>query len=103
MERRVIVYPWVLRWVFKLGTILFCTVFREKASFIVHYRAIAIPDTLYFMENENKIDKRISRFVVPFSSALNKSGSALYIAASCVFICQLEKIETDFAQVLVIM
>ena len=55
------------------------------------------------MEHKNKIDKRISRFVVPFSSALNKSGSALYIAASCVFICQLEGVETNFPKVLIIM
>lgn len=71
-------------------------------TFATASSAIAIPDTLYFMEYKNKIDKRISRFVVPFSSALNKSGSALYIAASCVFICQLEGVETNFPKVLII-
>lgn len=71
-------------------------------TFATASSAIAIPDTLFFMEKRNKIDKRISRFVVPFSSALNKSGSALYIAASCVFICQLEHVDTDAAQVLII-
>ncbi|KAL4225725.1 hypothetical protein ACF0H5_016414 [Mactra antiquata] len=71
-------------------------------TFATASSAIAIPDTLFFMEKKNKIDKRITRFVVPFASALNKSGSALYIAASCVFICQLEKVPTDAAQVLII-
>ena len=55
------------------------------------------------MEKKNKIDKRISRFVVPLSCALNKAGSSLYIAASMVFICQLENIETDAAQIVIIM
>ena len=67
------------------------------------FRAIAIPDTLFVMEKKNKIDKRISRFVVPLSCALNKAGSSLYIAASMVFICQLENIETDAAQIVIIM
>ncbi|KAK6194908.1 hypothetical protein SNE40_000441 [Patella caerulea] len=50
--------------------------------------AVAIPDMFVSCDN-NKIDKRVSRFVIPFCVTLNADGSVIYITCATVFIIQL--------------
>ncbi|XP_055899749.1 excitatory amino acid transporter 2-like isoform X1 [Biomphalaria glabrata] len=58
-------------------------------TFAAASSAVAIPETLMALEKRNKIDKRITRFVVPFATTINRDGSCVFIATSCIFIAQL--------------
>ena len=49
-------------------------------------RAIAIPGMLQVSEETFKIDKRVSRFVIPFSTTINANGSACFIASGAIFL-----------------
>ncbi|KAK6192172.1 hypothetical protein SNE40_003690 [Patella caerulea] len=64
--------------------------------------AVAIPETLNRLETTNKVDKRISRFVVPLASTINRDGSSLYITAACIFIAQLANYDLDAAKIMLI-
>ena len=50
---------------------------------------------------EQRVDRRISRFVIPFCVTLNADGSALYIASAAVFVGQLNG-GVDVGQIVVI-
>ncbi len=52
------------------------------------FRLIAIPDMLVACDKYG-IQKKISRFVIPFSAALKGDGSGAFQAVACVFIAQL--------------
>jgi Na+/H+-dicarboxylate symporter len=40
------------------------------------------------MEKVNKIDPRVTRFILPIGTIINMDGTALYEAVSAIFICQ---------------
>ncbi|KAL4220663.1 Solute carrier 1 (high affinity aspartate glutamate transporter) [Mactra antiquata] len=71
-------------------------------AFAATSTAVAIPEMMAACEESNKIDKRISRFVIPFSVTLSCSGSALYIAGATVFIANLSGTQLVFGDVLLI-
>ncbi|KAK3102315.1 hypothetical protein FSP39_010417 [Pinctada imbricata] len=52
--------------------------------------AIAIPVMLTTLERDHDIDKRISRFLVPLSTALVRCGSCMFITLSVLFLMTLE-------------
>lgn len=64
--------------------------------------AIAIPVTLKCLEGKNKIDKRVTRFVVPFSATLGRCGSCMYISISCIFLMQLINMDIDASKVILV-
>ena len=47
-----------------------------------------LPITINSLENGNKIDPRISRFVLPIGATINMDGTALYEAVAAIFIAQ---------------
>jgi len=55
-----------------------------------------MPVTLRCVEENNGIDKRISRFVIPVGATINMDGTALYEAVACVFIAQTYNINLGF-------
>lgn len=55
-----------------------------------------MPVTLRCVEENNGIDKRISRFVIPVGATINMDGTALYEAVACVFIAQTYNIDLGF-------
>ncbi|XP_074651037.1 excitatory amino acid transporter-like [Tubulanus polymorphus] len=63
--------------------------------------AVAIPD-MYRSCDSKKIDKRVSRFVIPFCVTLNADGSAIFISAAAMFIAQMSSINLDPGQICVI-
>ncbi|KAJ8313454.1 hypothetical protein KUTeg_008995 [Tegillarca granosa] len=81
-----------------LPLILFLTTRRNPYAYIVSIgkawmigfaatsTAVAIPEMLMSCEVKNNIDKRVSRFVIPFCVTLNADGSALYITSAAIFI-----------------
>ncbi|XP_076442032.1 excitatory amino acid transporter-like isoform X2 [Babylonia areolata] len=52
--------------------------------------AATMPEVLNCVEEKNNVDIRVSRFVVPMATALNRDGSAMFIACCCVYIAQLQ-------------
>ena len=42
----------------------------------------------FVAEAENDIDPRITRFILPMGTAINKDGTALYLAIAAIFIAQ---------------
>ena len=50
----------------------------------------------------NKIDARISRFVLPIGATINMDGTALYEAVAAIFIAQMNDLELSVGQILAI-
>ncbi|XP_025091337.1 excitatory amino acid transporter-like [Pomacea canaliculata] len=58
------------------------------AGFASASSIVAMPEIIRCVEDRHKIDPRISRFVVPLAVALNRDGSALFIAMTSLYIAQ---------------
>lgn len=52
------------------------------------------------IEAHNKVDPRISRFVLPLGATVNMDGTALYEAVAAVFIAQANGISLNFGQLI---
>lgn len=61
-----------------------------------------LPVTFKCLEENNKIDKRITRFVLPVGATINMDGTALYEALAAIFIAQVNNVEMNFGQILTI-
>ncbi|XP_050395185.1 excitatory amino acid transporter [Patella vulgata] len=58
-------------------------------AFVALSTAIAIPEMIKCVENKNKVDPKVSRFVLPLAAALNRDGSALFICVTSIYICEI--------------
>ncbi|GLD49034.1 excitatory amino acid transporter 3-like protein [Lates japonicus] len=58
--------------------------------------------TLQCCDKRNKIDRRISRFMLPIGTNVNMDGTALYEVVAAVFIAQFNHINLDFSQLITI-
>ncbi|XP_064489920.1 excitatory amino acid transporter 3-like [Ornithodoros turicata] len=61
-----------------------------------------LPVTYMCLEQKNKLDKRVTRFVMPIASAFNLDGTALYVAIGTVFLANLSGVPVDFAHYLAV-
>ncbi len=61
-----------------------------------------MPITLMCLEQNNNVDKRITRFIVPIGATINLDGTALYEAVAPIFIAQTLGIDLSFGNVIVI-
>ncbi|CAL8386876.1 unnamed protein product [Boreogadus saida] len=61
-----------------------------------------LPVTFKCLEENNKIDKRVTRFVLPVGATINMDGTALYEALAAIFIAQVNNMEMNFGQILTI-
>ncbi|MEQ2168058.1 Excitatory amino acid transporter 1, partial [Goodea atripinnis] len=61
-----------------------------------------LPVTFKCLEENNKIDKRITRFVLPVGATINMDGTALYEALAAIFIAQVNNMEMNFGQIITI-
>merc|ERR1712203_291862 len=61
-----------------------------------------LPVTINALEEKNKVDSRVSRFVLPIGATINMDGTALYEAVSALFIAQLRGIELTGGQVVTV-
>ena len=59
-----------------------------------------MPTTLRCSEEKNKINKNISRFVLPVGATINMNGTALYEAIAVIFIAQLNGRTLGFVDLL---
>ena len=72
---------------------------------LAHYsgfRAVALPITFRCIEKQG-LDPRIAHFVLPIGATVNKDGTALFVAAASLFICQMNGIDVGPGEVFTIM
>ncbi|CAL4229663.1 unnamed protein product [Meganyctiphanes norvegica] len=58
-----------------------------------------LPVTMRCLEENNNIDPRITRFVLPIGATINMDGTALYEAVSAIFIAQVRGIPLTIGQI----
>ncbi|CAL1689240.1 unnamed protein product [Lasius platythorax] len=64
--------------------------------------AATLPITFRCLEENNKIDPRVTRFVVAVGATVNMDGTALYEAVAAIFIAQLNGISLGFVEVITV-
>ena len=60
-----------------------------------------LPITYRCVEENNHIDPRVSRFVLPVGATVNMDGTALYEAVAAIYIAQLNGIELNAVKIIV--
>ncbi|KAK7938568.1 hypothetical protein WMY93_001894 [Mugilogobius chulae] len=61
-----------------------------------------LPVTFRCLEEDLKIDKRVTRFVLPIGATINMDGTALYEAVAAIFIAQMNDITLDGGQIVTV-
>uniref|UniRef100_T1JB98 Amino acid transporter n=1 Tax=Strigamia maritima TaxID=126957 RepID=T1JB98_STRMM len=62
----------------------------------------ALPITFQCLEENNKVDKRVTRFVLPVGATINMDGTALYEAVASIFIAQMEGFNLEIGQLITV-
>ncbi|XP_042343707.1 excitatory amino acid transporter 3-like [Plectropomus leopardus] len=71
-------------------------------ALIISSSSATLPITFQSCEERLKINKRISRFMLPIGTNINMDGTALYEVAAAIFIAQLNYIHLDLNQIITI-
>ncbi|KAJ3600925.1 hypothetical protein NHX12_031898 [Muraenolepis orangiensis] len=61
-----------------------------------------LPVTFRCLEENLKVDKRVTRFVLPIGATINMDGTALYEAVAAIFIAQMNGIALDTGQIITV-
>ena len=61
-----------------------------------------MPITFRCLEENNGIDKRVTRFVIPIGATVNMDGTALYEAVATIFIGQMNGIPLTIGKVVTV-
>ncbi|XP_076332804.1 excitatory amino acid transporter-like isoform X2 [Tachypleus tridentatus] len=64
--------------------------------------AATLPITFRCLEENNNIDKRVTRFVLPIGATVNMDGTALYEAVAALFIAQMNGIYLSVGQIIAV-
>ncbi|KPP67119.1 EAAT5 variant-like [Scleropages formosus] len=70
--------------------------------FLCFCSSATLPITFKCLLENNHIDRRIIRFVLPVGATINMDGTALYEAVAAIFIAQVNNYELDFGQIITI-
>lgn len=86
----------------------FLSFFCEIIAFFIFFASplcrssATLPITFKCLLENNHIDRRIIRFVLPVGATINMDGTALYEAVAAIFIAQVNNYELDFGQIITI-
>jgi Na+/H+-dicarboxylate symporter len=58
--------------------------------------------TFRCLEENLKIDRRVTRFVLPIGATINMDGTALYEAVASIFIAQVNGIWLNIGQIIIV-
>ncbi|MED6283827.1 hypothetical protein CHARACLAT_012877 [Characodon lateralis] len=61
-----------------------------------------LPVTLHCMEENHKMDKQVTRFMLPIGATMNMDGAALYEAVAALFIAQVNDMDFNQRQIIVL-
>lgn len=61
-----------------------------------------LPVTIGLLENRNKVDPRVCRFILPIGATINMDGTALYEAIAAIFIAQVNDLNPSIGQIFAI-
>lgn len=61
-----------------------------------------LPVTFRCLEENLKIDRRVTRFILPIGATINMDGTALYEAVAPIFIAQMNGIHLTFGQIIIV-
>lgn len=62
-----------------------------------------LPSMIKCVEENNGVDKRISRFILPIGATVNMDGAAIFQCIAAVFIAQLNNAELNGGQIFTIL
>nr|XP_019573619.1 PREDICTED: neutral amino acid transporter A [Rhinolophus sinicus] len=83
---------------FLLGLLTpFATAFATCSS------SATLPSMMKCIEENNGVDKRISRFILPIGATVNMDGAAIFQCVAAVFIAQLNNVELKAGQIFTIL
>ncbi|XP_008848861.1 neutral amino acid transporter A [Nannospalax galili] len=83
---------------FLLGLLTpFATAFATCSS------SATLPSMMKCIEENNGVDKRISRFILPIGATVNMDGAAIFQCVAAVFIAQLNNVELSAGQIFTIL
>uniref|UniRef100_A0AAR2L4E5 Amino acid transporter n=1 Tax=Pygocentrus nattereri TaxID=42514 RepID=A0AAR2L4E5_PYGNA len=71
-------------------------------ALMISSSSATLPVTFRCAEENNRVDKRITRFVLPVGATINMDGTALYEAVAAIFIAQLNGLDLDAGQIVTI-
>ncbi|KAL4640318.1 excitatory amino acid transporter 3-like [Arapaima gigas] len=71
-------------------------------AFVLSSSSATLPMTLQCAEENNGIDKRITRFMLPVGATINMDGTALYEGVAAIFVAQLNNYALNIGQIVTI-
>lgn len=81
---------------FRLHTYTLCV-------FLCLCSSATLPTMMKCVEENNGVDKRISRFILPIGATVNMDGAAIFQCVAAVFIAQLNNVELNAGQIFTIL
>uniref|UniRef100_A0A8C8R4R1 Amino acid transporter n=1 Tax=Pelusios castaneus TaxID=367368 RepID=A0A8C8R4R1_9SAUR len=82
---------------------LFGLITPLATAFATCSSSATLPSMIKCIEENNGIDKRISRFILPIGATVNMDGAAIFQCVAAVFIAQLNNVDLNAGQIFTIL